>query len=104
MCGFAGFLGEAVSPEGSSSLLAAMADAIAHRGPDGRGAFAVPGLGLAHVRLSIVCLADGPQPMAREDGQIVIVFTGAVFTYVELVAGFNGRRAAGARWGEVGAS
>lgn len=84
MCGFAGFLGEAVSPEGSSPLLAAMADAIAHRGPDGRGTFAGPGLGLAHVRLSIVGLADGQQPMASEDGDIVIAFNGEIFNYVEL--------------------
>lgn len=61
-----------------------MAAAIAHRGPDGQGVFAVPGVGLAHVRLSIVGLADGQQPMTSADGRFTIVFNGEIFNYVEL--------------------
>ncbi len=61
-----------------------MAAAIAHRGPDGQGVFAAPGVGLAHVRLSIVGLADGQQPMTSADGRFTIVFNGEIFNYVEL--------------------
>ncbi len=61
-----------------------MAAAIAHRGPDGQGVFAAPGIGLAHVRLSIVGLADGQQPMTSADGRFAIVFNGEIFNYVEL--------------------
>jgi len=61
-----------------------MADAIVHRGPDGQGVFAAPGIGLAHVRLSIVGLADGQQPMTDSDGRYTIVFNGEIFNYVEL--------------------
>lgn len=68
-----------------------MVDAIAHRGPDGRGIFAAPGVGLAHVRLSIVGLSDGQQPMANAEGDIVIAFNGEIFNYVELRDDLKGR-------------
>ena len=84
MCGFAGFLGEAYGSGDPEALLSSMAAAIAHRGPDGQGVFAAPGVGLAHVRLSIVGLADGQQPMTSVDGRFTIVFNGEIFNYVEL--------------------
>ena len=84
MCGFAGFVGEVDVPDGPEPLLQSMAQAIAHRGPDGRGTFSAPGIGLAHVRLSIVGLGDSHQPMASEDGEFVIAFNGEIFNYVEL--------------------
>ncbi|MFB9949489.1 asparagine synthase (glutamine-hydrolyzing) [Rhizobium puerariae] len=84
MCGFAGFIGEAYGSGHPEMLLASMAGAIAHRGPDGQGVFAAPGIGLAHVRLSIVGLADGQQPMTDSDGRFTIAFNGEIFNYVEL--------------------
>ncbi|MFN7102851.1 MAG: asparagine synthase (glutamine-hydrolyzing) [Pseudorhizobium sp.] len=84
MCGFAGFVGEVDLADGPEPLLQSMAQAIAHRGPDGRGTFAAPGVGLAHVRLSIVGLGDSHQPMASEDGDLMIAFNGEIFNYVEL--------------------
>ena len=84
MCGFAGFLGETTHPGGKERLLNGMAEAIAHRGPDGRGTFTADGVGLAHVRLSIVGLSDGRQPMSNSTGDIVIAFNGEIFNYVEL--------------------
>lgn len=84
MCGFAGFMGETTHPGGKERLLNGMAEAIAHRGPDGRGTFTADGVGLAHVRLSIVGLSDGRQPMSNSTGDIVITFNGEIFNYVEL--------------------
>ncbi len=84
MCGFAGFVGEAYGSGNPEALLSSMAQAIAHRGPDGQGIFAAPGLGLAHVRLSIVGLADGQQPMTDAENRFTIVFNGEIFNYVEL--------------------
>jgi asparagine synthase (glutamine-hydrolysing) len=84
MCGFAGYAGEGFGPERAPSLLSAMADAIAHRGPDGRGIWTAPGIGLSHVRLSIVGLDDGQQPMTSADGRYTIAFNGEIFNYVEL--------------------
>ncbi|KAB1088166.1 asparagine synthase (glutamine-hydrolyzing) [Neorhizobium galegae] len=84
MCGFAGFVGEAYGSGNPEALLSSMAHVIAHRGPDGQGIFTAPGLGLAHVRLSIVGLSDGQQPMTDADGRFTIVFNGEIFNYVEL--------------------
>ncbi|MFN7024090.1 MAG: asparagine synthase (glutamine-hydrolyzing) [Pseudorhizobium sp.] len=84
MCGLAGFVGDIGVPDGADPLLSSMADAIAHRGPDGRGIYSAPGIGLSHVRLSIVGLGDGHQPMAIDNGNFVIAFNGEIFNYVEL--------------------
>lgn len=61
-----------------------MGQAIAHRGPDGHGIWTGPGVGLSHVRLSIVGLSDGQQPMTSADGRYTIAFNGEIFNYVEL--------------------
>jgi asparagine synthase (glutamine-hydrolysing) len=42
------------------------------------------GVGLAHVRLSIVDLQGGSQPMANEDGRVVITFNGEIYNHVGL--------------------
>jgi asparagine synthase (glutamine-hydrolysing) len=84
MCGFVGFFGDNVAPAEAKPLLSRMAETIAHRGPDGRGTYSAPSIGLAHLRLSIVGIGDGQQPMATDDGQIVVVFNGEIFNYLEL--------------------
>jgi len=84
MCGFAGYAGEGLGAERASSLLSAMGQAIAHRGPDGHSIWTAHGVGLSHVRLSIVGLSDGQQPMTSADGRYTIAFNGEIFNYVEL--------------------
>ena len=69
MCGIAGFSGH-----GNRGDLESMMCAIRHRGPDGKGmhqeeAF---GLFLGHVRLSIVDIDGGHQPMWNENGSICV--------------------------------
>jgi asparagine synthase (glutamine-hydrolysing) len=61
-----------------------MAAAVRHRGPDGYGFLVGPELGLAHVRLSIIDLKCGMQPMQTIDGEFAIVYNGEVYNYVEL--------------------
>jgi asparagine synthase (glutamine-hydrolysing) len=84
MCGFAGYAGEGFGAEHAPQLLSAMGQAIAHRGPDGHGIWTGRGIGLSHVRLSIVGLSDGQQPMTSADGRYTIAFNGEIFNYVEL--------------------
>jgi len=65
----------------------AMADALAHRGPDDRGYFfdEKAGIALAHNRLSIIDLSEaGRQPMISEDGKTVLVYNGELYNFREL--------------------
>jgi asparagine synthase (glutamine-hydrolysing) len=83
MCGIAGKAGPV--PVTESEILR-MCDAIAHRGPDDWGTLVEGGLGLGMRRLSIVDLAGGHQPIANEDGSVVVVFNGELYNYPSLFA------------------
>lgn len=81
MCGIVGFTG---ALEEKETVLRAMADTIAHRGPDGEGYFCEDGIALAHRRLSIIDLAGGAQPLYNEDGRLVLIFNGEIYNFQEL--------------------
>ncbi len=89
MCGIAGYLTTTFREDLATSLRR-MADAIAHRGPDGEGFFetVAPGntccVGLAHRRLAIIDLATGQQPMSNKDGSVQIVYNGEIYNFQEL--------------------
>lgn len=84
MCGIAGFT-RFFDATGDVSSLVRMGDMIAHRGPDARGEYLDDGVGLCHRRLSIIDLsAAGNQPMFSEDGNLVIVFNGEIYNFLEL--------------------
>jgi asparagine synthase (glutamine-hydrolysing) len=85
MCGIAGVvhLRDGMAPP-ELELLARMASALRHRGPDEFGCYRDGRAGLAHTRLSIVDLASGQQPLANEDQSVWVVFNGEVFDFVEL--------------------
>ncbi len=83
MCGIAGIVRR--FPTGVSvNTLGRMAAAIRHRGPDGYGFYAGQRVGFAHVRLSIVDLAGGAQPLTNEDGQVVVTYNGEIYNHPEL--------------------
>ncbi|MCW5981872.1 MAG: asparagine synthase (glutamine-hydrolyzing) [Bryobacteraceae bacterium] len=96
MCGIAGIFRRR-EPDGEDpARLAGMAGRLRHRGPDdfgyahlnsraaGRGA-QLPDVLLANRRLSILDLSpSGRQPMRNETGDIVLVFNGEIFNYLEL--------------------
>jgi len=83
MCGIAGIARRRSTP-GTIESLGRMAAAIRHRGPDGYGFYVGQRVGFAHVRLSIVDIAAGSQPMTNEDGQIVITYNGEIYNHPEL--------------------
>ncbi|MGE5505073.1 MAG: asparagine synthase (glutamine-hydrolyzing) [Actinomycetota bacterium] len=93
MCGIAGWIGRR---EAEPGVLAAMTAAIAHRGPDGDGAFAARSrdgsvhLALGHRRLAIIDPAGGVQPMLAEDGRTALVFNGEIYNFRELQAELEG--------------
>jgi asparagine synthase (glutamine-hydrolysing) len=61
-----------------------MTDALVHRGPDDSGEFISPQVGLGMRRLAIIDRAHGQQPMASDDGRLVLVFNGEIYNYLEL--------------------
>ena len=79
MCGIAGTCGF-----GDDELVRAMTDTIAHRGPDGEGFFDGDGVHLGSRRLAIQDLPGGSQPMANEDGSVVVVYNGEIYNYPQL--------------------
>ncbi|MGE5207444.1 MAG: asparagine synthase (glutamine-hydrolyzing) [Chlamydiota bacterium] len=84
MCGIAGICSSISQEKIDQRLLETMTQLIRHRGPDEWGVHAEAGIGLANVRLSIIDLHSGHQPMHNEDGSVWITFNGEIFNYVEL--------------------
>ena len=84
MCGICGKLNFDRDNQVSQQLLKAMADSIAHRGPDDDGYYFSGQIGLGFRRLSIIDLAGGHQPLSNEDGTVWIVFNGEIYNYQEL--------------------
>jgi asparagine synthase (glutamine-hydrolysing) len=91
MCGIAGFYGTPDTPVPRALILRRMIGAIAHRGPDAQGTFDDDRAALGHVRLSIIDLATGAQPMPNGDRTIWVTFNGEIFNYVELREGLISR-------------
>ncbi|MBW1982976.1 MAG: asparagine synthetase B, partial [Deltaproteobacteria bacterium] len=84
MCGIAGVVSLNGAREVPLHLLRQMAGALRHRGPDEAGIYVDDAAGLAHVRLSIIDLASGTQPIHNEDETLWIVYNGEVFNHLEL--------------------
>ena len=84
MCGIAGIV-DFRSAVVDETLLRAMTDALAHRGPDDEGVICRPGMGLGHRRLSILDLSPaGRQPMSNEDETVWIVFNGEAYNFEQV--------------------
>lgn len=81
MCGIAGLAGP-VRERGA--LLAAMSNALVHRGPDESGSFDDQHVALAIRRLSIIDVAGGHQPYVNEQGTVHAVFNGEIYGFAAL--------------------
>ena len=87
MCGIAGVYNYPLSDEPSYEIhMKRMLSVIQHRGPDETGIYLGENIGLGSVRLSIVDLSTGQQPLSDESGNYWIVYNGEVFNYPELRA------------------
>jgi len=88
MCGIAGcWEGGGAPADALAARALAMADALAHRGPDDRGAWvdAPAGVALGFRRLAILDLSpQGRQPMVSADGRYTVVFNGEIYNWADL--------------------
>src|SRR5665647_560854 len=93
MCGICGIASPVGPPD--PDRLAAMNDALVHRGPDSGGMHLDGHVGLAARRLAIIDLAGGDQPMSSEggscsegspcsDGSCTVVQNGEIYNFPEL--------------------
>ncbi len=81
MCGIAGII---TKKENKDEIIKKMSERIKHRGPDGEGYYIDQNIALAHRRLSIIDLETGNQPMYNENQNLVIVYNGEIYNFIEL--------------------
>jgi asparagine synthase (glutamine-hydrolysing) len=82
VCGILGYshTQERIHPDILSGALVA----LTHRGPDHQGRFDGKEISLGAVRLRILDLEGGDQPLFSEDRDVVVVFNGEIFNHHEL--------------------
>ena len=90
MCGIAGLVMAPGSPPPDPATLAALAQALAHRGPDGAGHATVGRTALVQTRLAIIDVAGGDQPLYA--GPAALVANGEIYNNPELRAGLPDTR------------
>jgi asparagine synthase (glutamine-hydrolysing) len=92
MCGLAGIVYGDRERQVDPQALAAMSEALAHRGPDDAGDHRAPGVGLASRRLAVIDTSPlGRMPMLSDDGQVALVFNGEIYNHPELRDGLKKR-------------
>lgn len=84
MCGIVGIINLDGNPEINHSLLNDMNQSQVHRGPDEGNLHIEAGVGLGHRRLSIIDLSTGQQPLANEDGTVIVTYNGEIYNFNEL--------------------
>lgn len=84
MCAIAGIFYPDTPKPVDPARITGMADAQAHRGPDGSGVWTAQGVGLGHRRLSIIDLAGGAQPMLSDDGALAVTYNGEIYNFADV--------------------
>lgn len=84
MCGVVGFIGGATGRAERITAIRRGLRSIVHRGPEEVGYYHDPSFTLGTVRLSVVDLALGKQPMMTADSRFLVGFNGEIFNYLEL--------------------
>jgi asparagine synthase (glutamine-hydrolysing) len=82
MCGIAGFTHFGRKPP--SGVLDRAIQSLHHRGPNQQGTYESSNVSLGAVRLKIIDLAGGDQPMHADSGDYTIAFNGEIYNHAEL--------------------
>ena len=88
MCGIAGYTHTTRAPK--RERIEHITRALTHRGPDQQDVWESPHVSLGAVRLRIIDLDHGAQPMHSDDGDTVLVFNGEIYNSAELRAELQG--------------
>jgi asparagine synthase (glutamine-hydrolysing) len=83
MCGIGGII-DYTRKDNSQSNVESMLRSISYRGPDESGIYHSPVATIGNVRLSIIDISGGQQPLSDLSGRFWIVFNGEIFNYKEL--------------------
>jgi asparagine synthase (glutamine-hydrolysing) len=84
VCGIVGFTHEDrfVHP----GLIRGATSCLIHRGPDQQDVYESKDVSLGAVRLTIIDLVSGEQPMRSEDDDTILAFNGEIYNHCELRA------------------
>lgn len=83
MCGVAGII-DYYGNFNNVAIVSSMLSAISYRGPDESGIYHSESATIGNVRLSIIDIVSGQQPLCDFSGRYWIVFNGEIFNYMEL--------------------
>jgi asparagine synthase (glutamine-hydrolysing) len=83
VCGISGYTHRRAGVSGRARIEEAT-DSLVHRGPDQQGTYQSKYVSLGAVRLKILDMSSGGQPMVSGDGNLVLVFNGEIYNYREL--------------------
>lgn len=84
MCGISTVFRYTKISEADQEKLIEMNEEMHYRGPDDRGIWYDEKCGMAQVRLSIIGLQKGKQPLFNEDQSLVLICNGEIYNYIEL--------------------
>jgi asparagine synthase (glutamine-hydrolysing) len=93
MCGIAGWVDWTRGLREERKIIDAMMEALASRGPDGRGVWTSDSALFGHRRLSVIDIQEGAQPMAaeRESRSAVLTYGGEIYNYKGLASELRDR-------------
>ncbi len=84
MCGITGIINLDKRPV-DKKVLTTMNRTLSHRGPDDEGVFIDKNIGVRHSRSSVIDLSSsGHQQMFYDNKNIVIVYNGEIYNYLEI--------------------
>ncbi|HSU32294.1 MAG TPA: asparagine synthase (glutamine-hydrolyzing) [Bryobacteraceae bacterium] len=82
VCGILGYTHFGRKP--SAAVLRRATEKLRHRGPDQHDYHEGPDVSLAAVRLKVIDLQGGDQPMCTEDGECTLAFNGEIYNHAEI--------------------
>ena len=86
MCGITGWVDYSRDLTRERSLIVAMTETMACRGPDASGVWLDRNAAVGHRRLAVIDLPGGTQPMtvSTPSGDVVMVYSGEAYNFTEL--------------------